>query len=434
MTTPATPKPIYIHVSQLCIGIFVHLDLSWMDHSFPLNSFKIKTAKQIAAIKQLGLTKIRVNPVRSDCRPLPLTAPSAAEADAEVEVVAEPSAEEIVAIAEKKARVERLIKIRAAAAQCEKQMLKAAGAIKNINQNIFSQPQRAYDDAFELVQQMLDSLLTDKDVAIHLMNDKSAGEDIYFHSLNVAVLSMMLAKELGMSAKEIEELGMGSLFHDIGKIEIPDRIVRKTEPLTRPEESFMQLHGQYGEAIGKKVGLPKEVIAIIVQHHEYLDGSGYPARLKGEQISKLARIVSIVNAYDNLCNRPNVNDSLSPSKALSFMFAHQRALFDPTALSVFIRCLGVYPPGTIVRLSNGMTGLVVSVNSSKPLRPSVLVYDPDVPKNEAMILDLLSEEDVHVDSSIDPSKLARDVHAYLSPRSRMNYYFEAPVSDKNAPG
>ncbi len=419
-------KLTFIEVDQLCVGIYVHLDLGWLDHSFPLNSFKIKSLEQIAAIKQLGLKTIRASPARSDCRPLPARPAGMAQVELVTPV---PTAEEIEAIDAKKARIARLLELRATAAKCEKEFLKAAGILKNISHKIFSRPQEACNDANQLVQQMLDSLLTDKDIAIHLMNDKVSGEEMYFHSMNVAVLSMMLAKELGMSAREIKQLGVGCLFHDIGKVEIPDRIAHSSEPLTLAEKNILRQHCHYGEVIGKKVGLPKESLDIIMQHHEYADGSGYPLRLKGDQMSALAHIVSIVNTYDNHCNHVNMNDSLSPFEALSYMFAQQRKLFDGGPLNVFIRCLGVYPPGTIVRLSNDMLGMVVSVNSSKPLRPSILIYDPDVPKNEAIILDLLHEPDISVSSSMRPRELPREIYDYLSPRMRMTYYFDVPKSN-----
>ena len=421
-------RTINIDISQICVGLYVYLDLGWLEHSFPLSNFKIKNDKQILAIKQLGLKSIRVSPRRSDCRPLVL------QAEAEPEVVSEvvKTAEEIEAINNKKARMERLLQLRLTAANCEKIFLKASESLKSINRNIFSQPQEAYKSAEELIEQMLGSLLIDKDIAIHLMNDKVSGEEIYLHSMNVAVLSMMLAKELGFSSDEIRQIGIGCLFHDIGKVEIPHHIVNSTKTLTRPELNLIKQHCHYGEVIVKKIGLTEEAIKIVMQHHEYADGSGYPLQLKGSQISKLASVVSIVNTYDNFCNHVDVNRSLSPNEALSFMFSHQRNLFDATQLSIFIRCLGIYPPGTIVKLSNEMTGMVVSVNSGKPLRPCILVYDATVPKAEAIILDLLHEPDITVASSMKPKELPPEIYNYLSPRKRMSYFTDSPKSANSA--
>ena len=180
-----------ISVDQLCVGLYVHLDMNWLDHAFARNSFKLKNAAQIDTIKRMGIKEIRVEPARCSTRPLPLTAKVSEHAEIVV-----PSAEENALISEKKARIERIIAERAAIAQCEKEFAKAGSTLKNIERSVFSRPHEAYADADQLVQHMLDALLADKSIAIHLMNDKIAGEDAYFHSLNVSVLAMMLAQWL----------------------------------------------------------------------------------------------------------------------------------------------------------------------------------------------------------------------------------------------
>ncbi|MFZ6759473.1 HD-GYP domain-containing protein [Undibacterium sp. Ji50W] len=422
----ATPITVDVPVEQLCIGLYVHLDVSWLEHSFALNSFKIKTQEEVDAIRQLGLATVRVNPAKSDNRPLP---PQPKQAASVAPPVLQQSPEELAMIQEKKARIDRLVEQRRAVAQCEKELLKAATTLKNITKNLFSRPQESVREADQMIQQMLDSLLLDKDIAIHLMNDKIVGEETYYHSLNVGVLTMMLAKELAFSPEDIKLMGMACLFHDIGKVEIPDRIVHKTFGLTKAEQNLLQMHCHYGQQIAEKIGLSKGVADIIMQHHEHVDGSGYPQQLKGNSISHLARIVAIVNTYDNLCNRPNPADSLSPYEAMSFMFAQLRKQFDAPALNIFIRCMGVYPPGTIVKLNDGTLGMVIGVNSGKPLRPSVLIYDPSVPKSEAIILDLIHEPTLDISSSLKPGQLSPEVYDYLSPRKRMTYFFDTQKAD-----
>jgi len=160
----------------------------------------------------------------------------------------------------------------------------------------------------------------------------------------------------------------------------------------------------------------------VFQHHELQDGSGYPQGLKGKDQSLAARIVAIANVYDNHCNRLNPVDSLTPHTALAYMFSNQKDFFDRGLLALFIQCLGVYPPGTIVSLSNGLIGMVLSVNPRDPLHPSLLIYNPDIPKKEALIFDLSDEPGVRIEGSIRPSKLASEVHDYLSPRTRVTYY------------
>jgi hypothetical protein len=116
---------------------------------------------------------------------------------------------------------------------------------------------------------------------------------------------------------------------------------------------------------------------------------------------------------------------LTPHEALSVMYGQQRNQFDAAALTTFVRCMGIYPPGTVVVLSNDAIGIVTSVNSTRPLKPTVQVYDRSVPRDEAMVVDLEQESDITIARTLRPQQLPADVHAYLSPRKRMTYYFDA---------
>lgn len=411
----------YISPAQLFIGLHVHLDLPWTAHPFTFSSFKIKSLDQIATLQSLGLERIRYSPSKSDGQPLALPA--------EAPPPAPPlSLEDDPAYVAKRARIERLLAQQQRAEACEREFLSAARQLKAMTQNVFARPEQAREQGLALIKTMADSMLTDADVAINLMKDKIGGEDTYHHALNVTLLAMMLAKELKAPPEAIRVMGMGALFHDIGKLELPDTVVRKTDPLTKPERSLFQQHCAYGEGIARKLGLSNEAIAIINQHHEHMDGSGYPKGLQGQGISMLARMVALVNAYDNLCNPVNLAQAMTPHEALSVLYAQQRARFDPTALSTFVRCMGVYPPGTIVVLSNDSLGIVTSVNSTRPLKPTVLIYDPTVPKESAILVELESEPEVSIARTLRPQQLPTAAFDYLSPRKRQTYYFDAQSS------
>ncbi|MDE2078053.1 MAG: DUF3391 domain-containing protein [Burkholderiales bacterium] len=422
MADAALESAHYIQPEQLRIGLYVHLDLSWTQHPFTFSSFKIKSKEQIDTIQSLGLTRIRYSPEKSDAEPLaapkpeevkppPLSTPPARDNDAAFQV--------------KQQRMERLTQQRARAKACEKQLVNAARTIKSINQNVFAQPSEVREAAQSLIDDMANSMLVEADVSIQLMSDKVGGEEVYHHSLNVSLLSMMLAKELKAPAAVVRQVGMGALFHDIGLLEIPDRIAKAAAPLNKAEQGLLQQHCEYGVQIGKKMGLPADVLQVIAQHHERVDGSGYPNAAKAAQMSLMSRIVSLVNTYDELCNPHDAARALTPHEALSMLFAQQRAHFDSLALNTFVRCMGVYPPGTIVVLSNGVIGMVVSVNTTKPLRPMVLVHDPAVPREEAILVDLEQEQDLSITKTMRPQQLSAEAHAYLAPRNRTTYFFDS---------
>lgn len=419
MSDLASSHGNYVEPSQLCIGMHIHLDLPWTEHPFSFASFKIKSAEQIGTIQALGMTRIRYSAAKSDNQPLPVSldpVPAATSSN--------PHDDESIHQA-KLARIERLVAQQERIASCEREFAGTTRTVKSITQNLFAKPEQARQQAETLVQAMADSMLTESDIAINLMKDSAAGEDVYFHSLNVTLLSMMLAKELKAPPEAIRLLGMGAMFHDVGKAEIPDRIVRKGDVLTGPESSLLQQHCVYGVEIGRKLGLPKEALLVIGQHHELMDGSGYPKGLKGNDCFLLARVVAIANAYDNLCNPVKASLALTPHQALALMYAQQRARFDTAPLATFVRCMGIYPPGTIVVLSNDCIGMVVSVNSAKPLKPTVLIYDPLVPREQAILVELESEPEVSISRAITPDQLLPPIYNYLSPRRRVTYYFDA---------
>lgn len=418
---------LYITPEQLCIGLYIHLDRGWMEHSFTFSSFKIKEQAQIDAIHALNLPRLRYDPKRSDGRPLAVAAQPVAAAAV---IPPAPSAEEQAALQAKQARVEQLKALRKNLAEVDKQFQQASKTVKNITRTLRSQPRETLQQAEELVGQMVSAMLGEHTVLMHALNGK-AGEDAYFHSLNATVLSIMLARILNFSREDSLQLGLGALLHDIGKLEIPSKILLKTEPLNKAEQNFLQLHCEYGSKLAKPMELGEAAQRIIREHHEFCDGTGYPKQLKGEQLSPLSRVVSIANQYDNLCNPLNLADALTPHEALSKMFAQQRTRFDAVALKAFIRCLGVYPPGCIVQLSNEMIGLVLAVNPNKPLRPTVIVHDPDVPKEEAIILDLERDAELNISKSLRPGQLPREIYNYLSPRQHVTYYFDPQQGTAN---
>ncbi|MBS1156313.1 MAG: metal-dependent phosphohydrolase [Proteobacteria bacterium] len=419
----------YIRPEQLCLGLFIHLDLSWMDHPFTFSSFKIKSADQIETLQHLGLEKIRYSPTKSDQHPLPKPEDAALVPVPAAVPVVELSQEEQAILDAKRQRLEHLKAQRAAIEACEKDFMATARTVRGLDRAIFSRPRDCALAGERLVNKLVDSLMTDKDIAIHLMNDRAGAEDLYFHSLNVTVLALMLGKELKFSREEICALGQAALFHDVGKIEIPDRILLKTEPLNRSEQALYEQHAEWSTNATQKAGLSSDILMAIAQHHEMVDGSGYPKKLKQGDMHPLARTLALVNYFDELCNRTSLEDSHTPHEALALMFAQQRGKFDAQALNVFIRCMGIYPPGSLVMLSNESYAMVVSVNSSRPLKPQVLVHIPGTPPNEAPLIDLEHEHDLNISKSLKPAQLPREALECLNPRKRMTYFFAPKDND-----
>jgi putative nucleotidyltransferase with HDIG domain len=423
-----------ISTDRLQVGLYIHLDLKWFEHPFAFSHFKIKNEEQIRTIRGLGLETVRYDPALSDVAPAPAPPPvAAAPAPPAPRAAPAPAADMSPELQAKHALMSRIMEQRAAAARIEDAFLNTARAIRDIERNLFPQPKESLAKAQQLIGQVVDSILVAPEMAIHVMGDKMGGEEVYYHSLNVTMLSMIIARDIKLPQEVAGPLALGALFHDVGHKNIPDKILNKLDPLTQAERNFYELHCQYGVEIGERLGFPAPVVNIIRDHHEAFDGTGYPRQLKGEAIGVLPRIIAIANYYDELCNPLNVAAALTPHEALSMMFTKLRSKFDPKLLQVFIRCLGVYPPGTIVQLSNGVIGMVATVNTTRPMKPVLVIYDAGVPREEAVLVDMERETDLNIVKSIRPSQVPKEIYLYLSPRKRVSYYFDAGAAGGGAP-
>ena len=409
-----------ISVEQVRVGLYIHLE-GWTDHPFLFSRFKVRNEKQVQVLRSLGMTHVLYDPAKSDQPPLP---PPAVDALPLPPPAVDPEVEAMRAA--KQARREKLAAQREALGRCDRKFCTGVATVQALLRNLFSRSGESIQQAHGLVSELVDSMLGDKDVVLHLMNTKAGDESSYYHALNVTMLALIMGKEANLDVGEMRALGLGALLHDLGKEKVPSQIRLKKTPWTAAERNFYQMHVAYGlEMLQQLPDIAAAALDVVAMHHELLDGSGFPAKLKGEQIGRLARIASIANTFDNYCNPVNPAEAMTPAEALSFMFKYDKGKFDPELMQVFVRCMGVYPPGSLVQLNNGQTGLVMSVNSNRLLQPSLLIYDPDVPKEEALWLDLSEATDLSIVKTLRPQELCKAVLDYLDPRTRISYYADS---------
>lgn len=411
-----------ITVDQLRPGVFIRLErTNWFDHPFLFNNFKIKDDGQIALLRKLGITKVICVPEKSDLLPLrPTDTETASKPEEELPQDVIDHLWEV-----KRERTRRLREKKEQLHQCEIRLNSCIREFDNILKGVLGGNSHAVEEALAFVDRLGDYFLEDRESTLHLMNVMDTAEAAYSHAMNVAVLSMMVGKEASLDKEQMTDLGMGALFHDLGKEGLPKKLLRKRGKLTRPEQDLIDRHPVTGAAMLADIEIfPKGALNVVAHHHENMDGSGVPEGLKDGEIDTLSRIVAIANTYDNHCNAHDPEQSLTPYLALSYMFGQQKQIFDVEMLALFIRCLGVYPPGTVVELSNGSIGMVMSVNPKNQLNPSVVLYDKDVPKKEALIVDLADEADLRVEKSIRLAHLPEEVLEYLSPRSKITYFVD----------
>jgi putative nucleotidyltransferase with HDIG domain len=312
---------------------------------------------------------------------------------------------------------------RAAETLCQQQVGEARSAWVRASELATGAPAQARGIAESLTGALLAKLMVDREMCVRVLSDAGA-DPVAGHALNVAVIALLMGRVFGFADGEMLDMGVGALLHDIGKLELPER-VRLVEPgFGTADLSQYREHVALGLARGRHMGLSEGALQVLGQHHEMADGSGFPQRLNLERMATAARIVALVNRYDNLCNPRHIAQALTPHEALSQIFAQSRSKFDVTMLNAFIRMMGVYPPGSVVQLTDDRYASVVSVNSSRPLKPRVLVCDFTVPADEALLLNLDQETDLGIRRSVRPTQLPSAVREYLQPRQRMVYFFE----------
>lgn len=413
-----------VDCKSLRIGMYVELDVGWLAHPFPTGSFKLTTTKQIDTIRGLDLEQVRVNLAKSDPDPQE-TLPKP---------VTDALALERARVAQRDAilrqqHAEQLALQQRSLVACERRFGDAVRQYKKMLEAIPTQPKAAAEHCRTLVGAFVADILCTGDCAIRLLSE-AAGDKSSMHPVNVTVVSLLLGKAMGLSETDLTDLGMAAFLHDVGKAQLPDRVRWLEENFSTAEYKLYQEHVAKSVQVGRAMELSKGALLAIAQHHELADGSGFPTRIKSESLTVGARILALVNRYDNLCNPSRPATAMTPHESLSLIFAQLKTRFDTAALSAFIRMMGVYPPGSVVQLVDERYGMVVSVNSTRPLKPRIIVHEPGVARHEALILDLEQSPNIGIRRSLKPSGLPSAAMDFLAPRQRVSYFFERVVDSK----
>lgn len=413
-----------VDCKSLRIGMYVELDIGWLAHPFPSGSFKLTSSRQIETICSLGTDQVRVHLAKSDPDPGELFVKP--PTDALVQERASATRREAVL---RQQRAEQLALQQRSLVACERRFGEAVRQYKKVLEAIPTQPKAAATLCHTLVNTFVDDMLCEGDSAIRLLSE-SAGDKSSMHPVNVTVVSLLLGKAMGLAQSELLDLGTAAFLHDVGKAQLPDRVRWLEENFSTAEYKVYQEHVAQSVQIGRSMDLSTGALLAIAQHHELTDGSGFPTRAKGESMTVGARILALVNRYDNLCNPSRSASAMTPHESLSLIFAQLKTRFDTAALSAFIRMMGVYPPGSVVQLIDDRYGMVVSVNSTRPLKPRVIVHEAGIAKHEALILDLEHAPHIGIRRSLKPSALPSEALDFLAPRQRVSYFFERLVDSK----
>lgn len=288
----------------------------------------------------------------------------------------------------------------------EKKPRHASEDIQDIRKMLLHKSMTKYLDTVKAVSaQIIDHILSNQTLMINLVDIKSFDNQAYEHALNVAVLSLVLGIEAKLNRNQLHSLFIGALLHDIGKILLT---VKKKKILTDEDKVILRGHPLKGyEYLKDSRSIDGTVKAVILQHHENYDGTGYPRKTPGQYISAAARIVSIANKYDALTSDTSAGLAVPPNEAMEYLMSVAGTELDFDLVTLFVRKIVPYPPGTLVTLSNGLIAVVTEVNNNFPLRPIIRYVERGTGSISLAPLDLMKEHSILITGvqTVDPKLL-----------------------------
>lgn len=270
-----------------------------------------------------------------------------------------------------------------------------------------------------LVESLIDSVASNPDALVSLVALRFNDDYTYTHSINVAVLAVVFGRYFGLGKPELQTLGEAGLFHDLGKTRIPDDILDKPGRLTPEEFDVVKAHPELGASILENRGVVSGgVLKAVRCHHEKFNGTGYPLAVSGDRIPLSAQILSLADSYDAMTSQRPYRKAILPNSAMRILFAMRNKDFSRDLIELFIKCLGIYPVGSPVRLKNGEIAMVCGSNPESPLLPTVkIIMDVSMHPIPHRMLDLSSPEAEALGAAIacplDMSVLGVDPSGFL---------------------
>lgn len=260
--------------------------------------------------------------------------------------------------------------------------------------------------AKKAVADCVDQVLDAPDAMLLFTQLKNQDEYTAQHSLNVCILSILLARHLGYSVEELNQVGLCGLLHDMGKMKVPSEVLNKPGKLTNEEQRIMRSHTTLGrDVIMSARDVFPGAVDVAYTHHEKLDGSGYPRGLEGSSLSAFTRVVTIVDSYDAITSDRVYRKGRLHLEAVSILTKYRDIQFDAGMLMKFIDCIGIYPVGNLVEMSNGEVGVVIEANPENKTRPKVLMLmDRDKKYINSFLLELASDP---VDANKEPYSIKK---------------------------
>lgn len=347
--------------------MFIHdLNCGWLQHPFLSQSFKVKDEKIIGKIIDYGIRKIYINTDKGlDAAGAPTKEEVNRQIDSEINEIIRPEINR-----------GNLVSLKAEITQARKLKKEAKKTIEHLMHEVRLGNRIEVEKVDHIVAKMVESIFRNKDALTSLGRIKSVDEYTFMHSVSVGVLMISFGKSLGIDYEVIKELGVGGLLHDVGKVNVPVEILTSTKKLSDKELLAVKRHVYHSRIILEQTpSMHKNSIFVASHHHERVDGSGYPENLKGNEIHMYGQMAAIVDVYDAMTSHRCYQRQYQPTETLRKLYEWGDA-YNQKLVQQFIRCIGIYPIGSLVRLDSGLLGVVLDHNEKSLIQPVVrVVYD-----------------------------------------------------------
>ena len=402
-----------IRREQLQPGMYIHdLNCSWIDHPFLLSAFKVEDDKTIAKIAELGVKELFIDTGKG------IDVAGAQTEEEHRSAVHANFQQETGDIQRHGANPAPAVPLKEEIANARVVHADAHHIAHKMLSDVRLGKQVEVQKIEPVVERITDSVFRNRDALISLSRLKNKDDYTYQHSVSVCVLLISFCQAMGYERSVMREVGVGGLLHDIGKMMVPDHILNKPVALTGPEFSQMQSHAALGrEMLRQTPGVPETAIIIAAQHHERYDGTGYPDRLRGGQISQFGQMASIVDVYDALTSNRVYHTGMDPVAALKKLFEWSKSHFAEELVHHFIRTIGIFPVGSLVALRSGRIGVVIDPDNKDLLHPTVrVIFDTNTCrklKPEDIDFSLGGKADDPIVGHESPQRWGLDPYEYL---------------------